>query len=74
MRMMLIPTKDSTPWIAGTESRSSCLAHQHADESGEVSSIYPLYTLGLTAGAGLKVAPGKFELGALVYFSADAVR
>lgn len=33
-----------------------------------------VYTVGLTAGAGLKLAPGKFELGALVYFSADAVR
>lgn len=33
-----------------------------------------VYSVGLTAGAGLKVAPGKFEVGALVYFSADAVK
>ena len=33
-----------------------------------------VYSLGLTAGAGLKIAPGKFELGALIYFSADAVK
>ncbi len=33
-----------------------------------------VYSIGLTAGAGLKMAPGKFELGALIYFSADAVK
>lgn len=32
-----------------------------------------VYSVGLTAGAGLKLGAGKFELGALVYFSSDKI-